>query len=406
MNTVPASAARPGAPRLPGLARVALVACCVVAVAGCSTVRGWFSKDDDKEAGPAPLVEFAPTASIQKLWSASAGKGEGKLGVGQVPAVADGRVFAAAVRGGVRAYDLRSGAQVWHYPSDLRLSGGPGVGDGLVVVGGLDGEVVALDAASGEERWSAQVGNEVISAPMIGLGMVFVRSNDGRLTAFDVRNGERRWFWNHDVPPLSVRGNGRSVLGPGYVFIGNDDGTLVALAAGDGRPLWEVPVGQQEGRTELDRMADVDGQPLLDGTAIYATSFKGTTIAIDAPSGQPMWASENGGLGGLAAGASVLVATAGDGTVYGLDKTTGSALWQQPGLLRRGVSAPAAQGEYAVVGDAEGYLHWMRLYNGEFAARTRLGRDPVRGAPVVSDGILVVQDTGGRLAAYQLGQQP
>ena len=404
MNAVPAPA--PRGPVRPGyrLVRAALVACCVLAVAGCSTVRGWFSDDEDDATAPAALVDFAPTAEVQRLWTASAGKGEGRLGVGQAPAVADGRVFTAAVHGGVRAFDLRSGEQAWHYPSDLRLSGGPGVGEGLVVAGDLDGNVVALDAATGEERWTAKVGNEVIAAPVVGFGIVFVRSNDGRLTAFDARNGERRWFWVHDVPSLSVRGNGSPVLGPGYVFVGNDDGTLVALSAADGRPLWEIPVGQQEGRTELDRMADVDGQPVLDGTTIYASSFKGTTVAIDAPSGQPMWGSPNGGAGGVAAGYSVLAVTGTDGTVFGLDKNTGGALWQQPGLLRRGVSPPAVQGDHAVVGDQEGYLHWLQLYNGEFAARTKHGGDPIRGKPVVADGILVVQDTNGRVAAYQLGQ--
>lgn len=402
MNAAPAPTIRGFRRR--GFLRAAIVASCVFAVAGCSTMRGWFSDDEDAETEPLPLVEFNATASVERLWSASAGKGEGSLGIGQSPAVADGRVFAAAVHGGVRAFDLRSGAQAWHYPSDLRLSGGPGVGDGLVVVGGLDGEVIALDAATGEERWTAKVGNEVITAPVVGLGMVFVRSNDGRLTAFDVGDGERRWFWVHDVPSLSVRGNGSPVIGPGYLFVGNDDGTVVALAAGDGRPLWEVPVGQQEGRTELDRMADVDGQPILDDTTLYATSFTGSTVAIDAPSGQAMWNSPNGGAGGLAAGYSVLAATTGDGTVFGLDKNTGSALWQQPGLLRRSVSAPAVQGEYAVVGDFDGYLHWLQMYNGEFAARTRLGSDPIRGKPVVADGILVVQDTNGRVAAYQLAR--
>lgn len=404
MNAAPAPAPRGSFRPGRGLGRAALVACCVVAVAGCSTVRGWFSDDEDDATAPTALVEFNPTASVERLWTANAGKGEGRLGVGQSPAVADGRVYTAAVHGGVRAFDLRSGAQAWHYRSDLRLSGGPGVGEGLVVVGDLDGAVVALDAASGEERWTAKVGNEVIAAPTIGMGIVFVRSNDGRLTAFDARTGERRWFWSHDVPSLSVRGNGSPVLGPGYVFVGNDDGTVVALSAADGRPLWEVPVGQQEGRTELDRMADIDGQPVLDGTTLYASSFSGATVAIDAPSGQPMWGSPNGGAGGIAAGFSVLAVTGTDGTVYGLDKNSGSALWRQAGLLRRGVSAPAVQGEHAVVGDQEGYLHWLQLYNGEFAARTRHGGDPIRGKPVVADGILLVQDTGGRVAAYRVAQ--
>ncbi|MBO7942470.1 PQQ-binding-like beta-propeller repeat protein, partial [Streptomyces sp. S9] len=147
-------------------------------------------------------------------------------------------------------------------------SGGPGAGDGLVVIGGLEGEVIALDAATGEQKWTAKVPNEVIAAPSIGLGMVFVRSNDGRVTAFDATSGERRWFWTRDVPILTVRGNSSPTLGPGYVFVGNDDGTVQALAAGDGRPTWDLPVAQPEGRSELDRMADIDGAPVLEGSVL------------------------------------------------------------------------------------------------------------------------------------------
>src|SRR5690606_1143299 len=265
-----------------------------------------------------------------------------------------------------------------------RIAGGPGAGQGVVAVGSLEGDVVALDAASGAELWRAKVPNEVISAPAIGMDMVFVRSNDGRVTALDLATGERRWFWNRDVPSLSVRGNSAPVLGPGFVFVGNDDGTVVALSASDGRPLWEQAVGQQEGRTELDRMADVDGAPVLDGTTLFATSFTGETLAINAPDGQPMWLSEHGGPGRIGAAPNRLVVSAPDGTIYGLDRNTGSAMWSQPGLLRRSPSAPAVHGDYAVVGDFDGYLHWMRLDNGEFAARVRTGRDPVRGVPSVA----------------------
>ena len=151
---------------------------------------------------PAELTEITPSVSVTRLWSANAGKGEGLVGARQAPAIADGRVYAAAVHGGVHAFDLKSGASVWHYASKLALSGGPGVGDGLVVAGGLDGDVIALDAATGAEKWKAKVGNEIIAAPVIGQGMVFVHSNDGRVTAFDETSGQRRWFWTHEVPTL------------------------------------------------------------------------------------------------------------------------------------------------------------------------------------------------------------
>ncbi len=386
------------------LIRFGMAALCVASLAGCNTVKGWFGDDDDRLTEPAELTEITPTASVTEIWSADVGEGEDLLGARQGPVVADGRVYAAAVDGGVHAMDLQGGSTIWTYESELRLSGGPGVGEGVVAVGSLDGDVIAPDAATGAEKWTAEVSNEVIAAPAVGMGMVFVRSNDGRVTAFDAATGERRWFWNHDVPTLSVRGNDAPVLGPGYLFVGNDDGTVSALAAPDGRPLWEQAIAQQEGRTELDRMADVDGTPVLEGTTLYATSFKGQTMAIDAPSGQPMWLSDNGGPGQVAVAPSVVVVTEPSGTVFGLDKSGGSALWQQPALARRSLTAPAIHGDYAVVGDYDGYLHWLDLGTGEFVARARAGGDPLRAAPVVADGILITQDIDGQLTAFRLGQ--
>ncbi|QCO67650.2 outer membrane protein assembly factor BamB [Luteimonas yindakuii] len=377
-----------------------------VALTGCGTIRGWFSSDDDKPntTDPAPLVEFTSTATPERIWTAGAGKGEGRIGVRQAPAVGDGRVYAAAVRGGVRAFDLQSGAQVWHYPSDLRLSGGPGHGEGLVVVGGLDGEVVALDAATGTERWQAKVGNEVLAAPVIGQGAVIVRSNDGRVTAFDVATGERRWFWVRELPTLTVRGHGSALLGPGLVFVGNDDGTVVALSIADGRVLWEQLVGPPDGRTELERMADIDGTPVLDGTVVFATSYKRNTMAIDGPTGRPLWVSDRGGVGRLGVAPNLLAVSDPAGTVWGLDKRSGSAMWQQDGLARRDLTSAVVHGNYVVVGDYDGYLHWLQLDSGQFAARARAGRDALRGTPVVADGILVVQNVDGNLSAWRIGQ--
>lgn len=384
--------------------RAGALALCLMALSGCTTVKGWFGGKDDKPNKPVALADITPSVEVDRLWSEDAGKGEGRLGVRQGPVVADGRVYAAAVKGGVRAIDLQTGKPVWRYESKLQLSGGPGVGDGLVVVGGLDGDVIALDAATGAEKWKARVPNEVIAAPAVGLGMVFVRSNDGRLTAFDQTTGERRWFWTHDVPTLSVRGNGAPALGPGYVFVGNDDGTVSALSATDGRPLWEIPVAQPEGRTELDRMADVDGAPVLEGSTLFATSFKNRTVAIDAPAGRPVWSSEHGGPGHVAVGSDRVVVTTADGLVFGLDKASGGTLWQQPGLARRSVTAPVVQGDYAVVGDYDGYVHWLKLDNGEFAARARAGHDAIRATPVLADGVLLVQNVDGAITAFRLGQ--
>ena len=385
-----------------GMRLIATAALALVVLSGCTTIKNVFDgRGKDKSAEPTKLSEIANSVTASRLWTVSVGKGEEYLGVGQHPAIADGHVYAAAVDGGVSALDLRTGQSLWHYASELRLSGGPGVGDGLVVAGGLEGDVVALDAATGAEKWKAKVSNEVLAAPVIGGGMVFVHSNDGRVSAFDAATGERRWFYSADIPALTVRGTGGMTLGPGILFVGNDNGTLTALSTTDGNLMWSTVVAEPDGRSELERMADVDGPPVLDGTTVFATSFKNHTVAIDGPTGQVMWDRENGGPRGLGMSNSAVVVTDPLGNVHGLDKNTGASLWQQTGLARRNVSAPAVQGDYVVVGDFEGYVHWLRLADGAFAARARMD-GAITAQPVVSDGVVVLQSSEGQLAAFSL----
>ncbi|HBS62609.1 MAG TPA: outer membrane protein assembly factor BamB [Stenotrophomonas sp.] len=392
--------------------RVATVVLLGVALSGCSTVKGWFAGKDaaaKKALEPAELVKFEPTVKVDKLWSVNVGKGEKRIGVRQGPVVADGRIYAAAISGGVHAIDLQTGKNVWTYEPakekkkpKLRLSGGPGVGEGLVVIGTLDGQVIALDANDGSEKWRAKVPGEVISAPAVGQGMVFVRSNDGRVTALDAGNGTQRWFNPRELPALTVRGNAPVVTGPGVLFIGNDDGSVAALAMQDGRTVWDQMVGTPEGRTELERMADVDGAPVLDGNTLFVNSFKNQTMAIEGPTGRPLWSRDHGGAGGLAVTSGNVFVSDNKGGVFGLDKASGSAMWSQTGLARRSLTGPVVQGDYVVVGDYKGYLHWLRTDNGEFAARAKSGGDALLAQPVVVDGVLLVQNVDGKLTAFRL----
>jgi outer membrane protein assembly factor BamB len=385
-----------------------------VALSGCTTVKGWFAGKDaeaKKALEPAELVKFEPTARVDRIWSTNLGKGEKRIGVRQGPVVADGRVYAAAITGGVHALDLQTGKTVWTYEPakvkkqpKLRLSGGPGVGEGLVVIGTLDGQVIALDANDGSEKWRAKVPGEVIAAPAIAQGIVFVRSNDGRVTAFDAGNGTQKWFNPRELPMLTVRGNAPVVAGPGVLFIGNDDGSVAALGMQDGRTVWDQTVSNGEGRTELERMSDVDGAPVLEGNTLFVSSFKNQTMAIEGPTGRPLWARDHGGAGGVALTSGNVIVTDNKGGVFGLDKASGSAMWSQTGLARRSLTGPAIHGDYVVVGDYKGYLHWLRTDNGELAARAKSGGDALLAQPVVADGILLVQNVDGKLTAFRLAQ--
>ncbi|AOA72146.1 MULTISPECIES: outer membrane protein assembly factor BamB [Stenotrophomonas] len=394
--------------------RVATLVLMGVALSGCTTVKGWFAGKDaeaKKALEPAELVKFEPTAKVDRIWSTNLGKGEKRIGVRQGPVVADGRVYAAAITGGVHALDLQTGKTVWTYEPakvkkqpKLRLSGGPGVGEGLVVIGTLDGQVIALDANDGSEKWRAKVPGEVIAAPAIAQGIVFVRSNDGRVTAFDAGNGTQKWFNPRELPMLTVRGNAPVVAGPGVLFIGNDDGSVAALGMQDGRTVWDQTVSNGEGRTELERMSDVDGAPVLEGNTLFVSSFKNQTMAIEGPTGRPLWARDHGGAGGVALTSGNVIVTDNKGGVFGLDKASGSAMWSQTGLARRSLTGPAIHGDYVVVGDYKGYLHWLRTDNGELAARAKSGGDALLAQPVVADGILLVQNVDGKLTAFRLAQ--
>lgn len=394
--------------------RIAMLALVGVSLTGCASMKDWFTSDKakaKKASEPAELVKFDASIELRRLWSASVGKGEGRIGIAQAPVVADGVVYAAALEGGVHALDLNTGKSLWHWRPEkvkdkpaLRLSGGPGVGGGLVVIGSLDGDVIALDAAGGNEQWRAKVRSEVIAAPTIANGLVLVRGNDGRVTAFEASNGSQRWFNTQELPALTVRGNAPVLAGPGVAFVGNDDGTLSALAMNDGSPVWEQMVGPVEGRSDLERMADVDAAPVIDGSTVYVSSYKDQTLAIDGPSGRALWARDHGGAGQLAVTSGAVLLADGKGVVWALDKYSGAALWSQPALARRELTGTAVFADYAVVGDLEGYVHLLRLSDGEFAGRIKHSGERLLAAPRVANGVLLVQDVDGKLAAYGLRQ--
>lgn len=401
------------------LRRTLIIAALLAFATGCSTIKGWFGDKASKALEPAELVEIASPVSTQRAWSRKLGDEKAALGLRQRPAIEGERVFVADDAGRVLALDLNTGATLWdseivrtgkvgnrilfwrRKALDGGVTGGPGVGNGLVVAGGRNGEVVALDMETGAERWRAQVTSEVIAPPLVTSDRVVVRSNDGRTFGLDVADGTRKWVFDRGLPTLSVRGNGAPVTDGNLVYLGYDDGNVVALRGTDGTVAWIQRIAEPDGRNELARMADVDGDLALGYSEVYATSFAGQTMAISTQNGRPLWNRDTGGYSGLALLADRVVLADPDGTLWALDRNGGAALWKQDALARRWLTTPAAHGDFVVVGDVEGYLHWVRASDGTLAGRVRHGRDPILATPQVSPtGQLVVVDSEGRLAAY------
>jgi outer membrane protein assembly factor BamB len=406
------------------LRRTLFLALVVALAPGCSTVKGWFggSHGKTKVNQPAELTKLAAPIALHKLWTVNLGDGEGRMWLRQHPTLDGQRLYAVNDAGEVLAIDAGSGKTLWtanavsigakgsklkfwkRQATEAGLTGSPGVGNGLVVVGGRNGEVVAFSADTGAKRWSVKVSSEVLSAPLVLANRVVVRSNDGRIFGLDPADGSRKWVFDRGLPTLSVRGNSSPVGANGMVYIGYDDGTLVALRDEDGLRVWEQAIAEPDGRTELDRMADIDGELALDGDQIYAISYHDKVMALSASNGQPLWTHDVGSYAGLALTADKVLLSDKTGNVWALDRSSGNSLWKQNLLEYRQLTSPVVQGDYGVVGDLEGYLHWFKLDSGDVVGRERIERAALRGSPQVSaSGVLYAVSNEGKLAAYRLG---
>lgn len=261
--------------------------------------------------------------------------------------------------------------------SGLALSSGIGADDTRLFVGDHDGNVLAVRKADGEPLWRGRVSSEILTPPVVAQDVVLVRTVDGQLFGLDGNDGHRLWVYDSNVPSLTLHGLGRPVVVQGKVMAGFANGQMVALDVTDGRLLWDVTVSTSTGRSELERLVDIDAAPVVHGDILYAAAYQGNIVAIHIPSGRVLWTRELSSYQDLAVDETALYVTDEESIVWALDLNSGSPLWKQPGLFSRRVSAPVLQHGQLVVGDFEGYLHWLDVRDGSFVARQRLGDSAV-----------------------------
>lgn len=381
--------------RLPGLA-VTLAA--FMLFAGCS--------QETETDPPAELTDIVARHEVARLWNVGLGSDAEHLRLALRPAVVDGVVYAASHKGDVAAFAADSGRRVWNVRTRLPLSAGPAVRDGLVALGSSDGDVLVLDAATGEERWRTAVSSEVLATPEIARGMVIVRTVDGRIEALDARNGSLRWAVEEQVPRLTLRGTAPPVMAGDVLIAAFDNGKVLAVDTRTGETLWDSIVNVPSGRTELERLADIDARPHVIGDDVYVVGFQGRMAMLALDSGQIWWARDVSSYRGFALDEQNIYLTNADGVVIAMRRRDGATQWEQNALLRRGLTAPTIDGDTLVVGDFEGYLHWLDKHTGEIVARQKTGGERLTNAAVAVDGRVFVQTDAGKLLAYRSGPEP
>jgi outer membrane protein assembly factor BamB len=368
----------------------------MAAIAGCS----WFGGESGET--PAELVSFEPTARVTELWSLDTGSGPDEKYVRLTPAQGDDTLYACDTRGRVRALDRSTGKERWLAELKLDVTSGVGVGDGLVLVATRKGEVAALDKNTGREQWRATVSTEVLAPPAAANGVVVVQSVDGRLTALSSATGQRLWLVERSEPALSLRGTATPVILGDAVLTGFATGKLMAVGLREGKVLWETVVAQPQGRTEVERLIDVDVPVLAAGQILLTAAFQGKIVALSIESGRILWSREISTAMPLVADGNNVYVSDARGQVYALDRQNGATVWKQDKLHGRRLSAPAVVGDAVAVGDFEGYVHWLARDDGRFIARERPSRAAILSAPLADGATLFVLSQNANLAALRL----
>ena len=381
---------------------LALVTSLAVLLSGCGTIGDSISemtKGKDNAVPPTPLTDIQSSLSVSTNWSRNVGKGGNLNFINLKPILADGQIFVASRDGTVVAIDASNGDVRWEVDTDTRLGAGPGVGDALVLVGSSEGEVIALDITSGKEMWRSRVTSEVLSVPTAAAGVVVARAIDGRLFGLSSIDGERIWTYDRTVPALTLRGSSSPVIAGGLVVYGSDSGKLSALSLKEGLPLWEKTVAFPSGRSELDRIVDIDANPLVVNGVVYAASYQGRIIAMDLETARTIWSRDLSSSSDMSVDRRNLYVTDAEGNVWALDRRSGASLWKQDKLQYRFVTGPIVIDDYVVVSDFEGYQHWLSTDDGHFVARINTDSSGVASTAITDGQQVFSYSQSGELSA-------
>ena len=382
---------------------VLIILGCCLQLTACSLIskpKQWFDKEEDPRE-PAKLINLGTEKiNVQSVWKNSIGDLEKAHSVIR-PYITGDLVYLTDAEGRVEAWQRMDGKRIWSVTLKEEITGGVNGGDDIVVVGTGNGVVIALSTVDGQEKWRTSVSSEVMALSQAKFGVIVARTNDSKVHALDVGQGNIVWKAGRGTPPLTLRGASEPKVVGDSVLVGYDDGKMAALSMRDGTELWETTVSVPGGRSELERMSDIDGEIAYVNGIVYAASFNGRVVAVDMDTGKILWAKDLSSHVGLSADESSVYVTDSDDSVWALDIVTGATLWRQDKLLYRDLTAPKVMGKYVVVGDFKGYLHWFSKEDGKLVGRENIAGDAIKVAPIIINDRAYVFANNGSFSVLQ-----
>jgi outer membrane protein assembly factor BamB len=356
------------------------------------------SGNKDNTEPPALLTSIKNAIPLAVNWKVDTRASDNRAAHRLRPMISGDRLYSIDNSGLVRSIDLKNGRRLWHYKSGFIPIIGPGGNAQMLILTSRDGEVAAfreVDNKKLEPRWKIRIGSEIRATPVTDGAQVFVRSVDGRLRSISAADGSLQWQISSRVPALSLTGNSNPVIAGDLVISGFDDGKLIAYDRNSGKTLWETTISVPAGRTEVERLVDIDARFALRDGVIYVVSFQGHLAAVQAVSGDILWSRKFSSFQAIAIDDNALYLSSDDSDLWSIDRRTGSAFWKQDVLHARKITAPSIIGDKLVVADYEGYLHWFGKSDGKLLGRIRATSERNYVQPLIWGESVITHDKSG-----------
>jgi len=350
---------------------------------------------------PSPLPDYDKRFDVDRLWQRDVGVGNKRGTLMLTPVATERWLFTVDANGRLHSFDRNTGKKHWRKELGMR-AGGLAAGYGYLIVGTRDGDALALDLETGEQRWKARLSSEVLASPAIDADMVVVQTLDGRVTALRLDTGEHLWSYEEVVPVLTLHGTSAPLIREARVYSAFASGKVVVLEKATGVPVWERRVAEPSGRSEMDRLIDVDANLIVEAGGVFAVTYQGKVAVLDDESGRPFWDKDLSSYQQISSSAGTLFISDDHARVWCIDQRSGSAQWKNEALYGRGLNGTAVQKGLVVSGDDDGYLHWFDSIDGKLVARRFFDADGFAAPPLVYDDILYALSGDGELAAYSI----
>jgi len=357
----------------------------------------------DNSAPPAQLVEFKETSSLKQLSEIAYGVSDAQY-TRIKPLVLDKEIVFSDSKGNVTVFDKNDFSIRWQKTYTADYTSAIGGNSALYLLGTRSGDVISIEPASGEINWRVTLSSEVLAAPVMSGNTVIVKTVDGQLTALNAKTGKQQWIYQREVPALSVRGNSVPYIFQDKIMTGLDNGKLVILNIDTGVLFWEKTISIPRGRSEVERLVDLDVDLIVDKNIAYIAGFQGRVVALDLKTGGFLWAKKMSVTRNMTYEDNKLYITDDNSHVWSLDATTGATNWKQSEFSHRKLTSPTSMGDNLLLADAQGYLHVISKADGHQIARTQVDASGLDVQPLVMNDKIYLQSKKSVIYVYGLSQ--